>query len=83
MRYVGVLLGFAAALVVWPLLPFMFLIVCAWALLQTHKENKRAKLQEVPPPISEPMLGQVFAKARREIHTLNAEHMERCYRQEN
>ena len=81
MRYVGVVLGFLSALVVWPLLPFIFLVAFGWLLLQTYKDDKKAKLEECPPPVSEPMLGQVFAEARRNIHALNVDYMERCYEQ--
>ena len=79
MRYVGVFIGFAAALVVWPLLPFVFLIAFAWLLLRTYEEDKKAKQEAFPPPVSEPMLGQVFADAQRNIHALNVDYMERCY----
>lgn len=82
MKYAGIVLGFLAALVMWPLLPFILLIAFIAVVLKTRRESKQIVHQRhIPQPPSEPMLGKVFAEARHNIHTHNIDYMERCYRQ--
>lgn len=82
MKYTGIVLGFLGALILWPLLPIILLAAFVIVFFRTRNESRPTDHQRrIPQPVSEPMLGKVFAEARQNIHAHNKDYMERCYRQ--
>lgn len=75
-------IGIALALILWPLLPIF--VGIAIAIIGFNKLNQKAQGSHpsppAPPPEAKPMLTNVFAEAKWQIHNHNIEHMERCFR---
>ena len=82
MKYLGIAIGVFSALVMWPFLPFLIIGALVIAAFKGLKQNAHGpKPAPMPPPaVRDPMLGKVFAQARARTHSLNVDHMERCFR---
>ena len=82
MKYIGIAIGAASMLIMWPFLPFIIVGAVVISLFKTQG-SKQKEVQPKPAPYAStkgPMLGDVFAQARERTHTLNVHYMERCYR---